>query len=319
MRWVRFSWQGRPSLGEWDGQIIRDFTQGAAQLSRGTGDLGDEARQALEAGDLLQWINAVSGHGPAEMQAVAAALEEVRAAAPTRPVDEVKILPPIPKPPKNIMCIGRNYKDHAIEAARFRGQAVELPEHPIIFTKPHTAITGHDDDIRLDPGVTQQLDYEGEVAVIIGRQGRDIPPENALDYVFGYTLMNDVTARDLQGRHKQYFKGKGLDTFAPLGPVVVEQRAIGDPSVLQLETRVNGELRQRASLAQLIFSIPVLISIISAGMTLEPGDIIATGTPEGVGIGFQPPRFLQDGDVIEISVDPIGTLRNRVRAVIAGV
>lgn len=308
---MRFLWNGRPHLGicSDDGDGIHDLTEALSVSGNRSAGIALEARRALEAGDLTAWIRSTGMTGPDSR------VEELRLSSPIRPWDRVKLLPPIPNPPKNIMCIGRNFKAHALESARFRGQPPKLPEHPVIFTKPPTAIIGCGDDIRYDPGVTQQLDYEGEVAVVIGREGRDISPDEAYDYVFGYTLMNDVTARDLQGRHQQFFKGKGLDTFAPLGPIVVERGEIPDPATLELKTYVNGELRQHARLADLIFDIPTLISVISAGMTLQPGDIIATGTPEGVGAGFEPPRFLQDGDVVEIVAGPLGTLRNRVKIV----
>lgn len=225
----------------------------------------------------------------------------------TVPLARARLLAPIPRPRKNIMCMGRNYVEHAKES----GSAP--PEVPVFFTKPPTAVIGHEAPVT-HHAVTQQLDYEVELVAVIGRRGRDIAPEKALDYVFGYTIMNDVTARDLQRRHNQWFKGKSLDTFAPMGPWIVHRSAVPNPQKLALSMRINGEVRQSSSTASMIFSVARLISVLSAGMTLEPGDLLATGTPEGVAMGMQPPKWLQVGDTMEAEVEGIGTLRNRVAA-----
>lgn len=218
--------------------------------------------------------------------------------------------PPLERPRKNIFCIGKNYADHARELA----SGADLPEYPVVFTKPPTSVSAHEQVIPLHYTVTSQLDYEGELAVVIGKKGKNITRENAEQYIFGYTILNDMTARDLQKRHQQYFLGKSLDGSCPLGPALVHRSAVGPAENLSLtiETKVNGEIRQQASTKQMIFDIPALIETLSRGMTLEPGDVIATGTPAGVGAGQNPPRFLQDGDVIEITIDKIGTLRNKV-------
>ncbi|KYD18064.1 fumarylacetoacetate hydrolase family protein [Saccharococcus caldoxylosilyticus] len=221
---------------------------------------------------------------------------------------DVRLLAPIPRPAKNIFCIGKNYADHAMEL----GGKSHIPEHLIVFSKVPTTVIGHEETILRHAGVTDEVDYEGELAVVIGKQGRAIRKEEALDYVFGYTIINDVTARDLQERHEQYFLGKSLDTFCPMGPWIVHRSLIENPNKLQIETRVNGEVRQKANTEQFIFNIETIIETISRGITLEPGDIIATGTPAGVGKGMKPPRFLQAGDVVEITVEGIGTLRNTV-------
>ncbi|HXF83219.1 MAG TPA: fumarylacetoacetate hydrolase family protein, partial [bacterium] len=223
------------------------------------------------------------------------------------PLARAKLLAPLPRPPKNIMCMGRNYIEHARES----GNAP--PEVPVFFTKAPTAVVGPEAPV-IHHAVTLQLDYEVELVAVIGRRGRDIPPERALDYVFGYTIMNDITARDLQRRHLQWFKGKSLDTFAPMGPWIVHRSAIPDPQRLRLAMRVNGEVRQSSTTANMIFSVAQLIAVLSAGMTLEAGDLLATGTPEGVAMGMQPPRWLQPGDVMEAEVEGIGVLRNRVVA-----
>ncbi|WP_108670101.1 fumarylacetoacetate hydrolase family protein [Peribacillus acanthi] len=216
---------------------------------------------------------------------------------------------PIPRPLKNIFCVGKNYADHAIEM----GSADDIPEHVMMFSKAPTAIIGHEGIIPLHEEVTSQLDYEGELAVIIGKSGKGISLENALDHVFGYTLLNDITARDLQNKHKQFLLGKSLDGSCPIGPYIVHKTAIPNAQDLKIETKINGEVRQSGHTSQFIFSIEDIISTISKGMTLEAGDIIATGTPAGVGKGFKPPKFLKKDDVIEITINEIGTLRNTVK------
>ncbi|MDR7402493.1 MAG: fumarylacetoacetate hydrolase family protein [Armatimonadota bacterium] len=231
----------------------------------------------------------------------------VAAGRPAPPVHRTRLLAPVPRPRKNIVCMGRNYAEHAREGG------VAPPEVPVFFTKPPTAVVGPDAPVVCHP-VTQQVDYEVELAVVFGRRGRNIPAARALDYVFGYTILNDVTARDLQRRHQQWFKGKSLDTFAPLGPWIVHRSALPDPQALSLRMRINGEIRQDSTTAKMIFSVAQLIETLSAGMTVEPGDILATGTPEGVGMGFSPPRWLQPGDVMEAEVEGIGVLRNQVVA-----
>ncbi|MGC4375329.1 fumarylacetoacetate hydrolase family protein [Fictibacillus sp. Mic-4] len=240
-------------------------------------------------------------------------LEKLRSGDPHRFTYDIShpdlcLLAPIPSPRKNILCVGKNYKDHAIEM----GSIDDIPKHIMMFTKAPTTVIGHQERILAHSDVTSELDYEGELAVVIGKRGIGIPAEEAYDYVFGYTIINDVTARDLQARHKQFFLGKSLDSSCPMGPYLVHRSAIQNPESLAIETKVNGEIRQRANTKDFIFSIPEIISTISKGMTLEPGDIIATGTPAGVGKGFNPPKFLKTGDLIEITVEGIGTLRNEV-------
>ena len=228
----------------------------------------------------------------------------------------VRLLAPIPRTRKNVFCVGRNYVDHVKEGARFPGAAeVKLPEVPQFFTKAPTAINAPGAPVRLDAGLTKLLDYEVELAVVIGKAGRDIPKERAYEYVFGYTIANDVTARDLQRRHDQWFKGKSLDTSLPLGPWIVDAAEIGDPTTLELSLTVNGQERQRATASMMIFDIPAIIASLSAGMTLEPGDIIATGTPSGVGYAMTPPQGLKDGDVVVARIDRIGELESPIKAV----
>lgn len=250
--------------------------------------------------------------------AVAQGLDAIRHAcerAERLPISGVKLLAPIPRPDKNIFCVGKNYHEHAKEFAGSGFDAsgrTAVPELPIFFSKPATTVIGPDAAIPgfLDP--TASVDYENELAVIIGRPGRGIARASALDHVLGYTIVNDVTSRHLQRDHKQWFLGKGIDGFCPMGPVMVTADEIPDPGVLRLRTWINGELRQDARVKDLIFDIPGLIETLSRTTTLETGDIIATGTPAGVGIGFDPPRFLRAGDVVELEIGGIGRLRNPV-------
>ncbi|HEY8488722.1 fumarylacetoacetate hydrolase family protein [Thermaerobacter litoralis] len=223
------------------------------------------------------------------------------------PAEAVRLLAPIARPPKNVMAIGLNYRDHVFEIS-----GRDVPQHPVVFTKAASAVQGPGDPIYTHPGVTEAVDYEGELAVVIGRRGRSIPRERAREYIFGYMILNDVTARDLQRRTSQWHLGKSLDTFCPTGPYLVHRDAVGWPVEVDVRTWVNGELRQEANTRQLIFDIPTLLATLSAGITLEPGDIIATGTPSGVGMGFDPPRFLRPGDVVEIEITGLGRLRNPV-------
>lgn len=228
-------------------------------------------------------------------------------------VADVRLLAPLPRPRHDIVCVGKNYAEHATEFARSgrdaTGSGPDVPTAPIFFTKAPNTVVGPDDTVDPHLDLTDALDYEAEIAVIIGRGGRGIRPEEAMDHVWGYTLVNDVTARDLQERHKQWFLGKSLDTFCPMGPWAVTADEV-DLTDTWLECRVNGELRQRACTTDLIFDVPTLIATLSAGITLAPGDLIATGTPAGVALGFDPPRYLAPGDVVEVSATGLGVLRN---------
>ncbi len=219
-----------------------------------------------------------------------------------------KILSPIPHPRKNIFMLGVNYKDHVAEGARARVVDFKTPEAPVYFTKPGTAVIGHLGKV-LQHKATECLDYEAELAVVMGRKGRDIPREKAYDYVFGYTICLDMTARDLQRKHGQWFKGKSLDTFCPLGPWILHKSAMADPHELRISCRLNGEVMQDASTRDMIFDIPTTIAELSKGMTLEAGDIISTGTPSGVGFARTPPVFLKPGDRVEAEVQGIGVLQ----------
>ena len=231
-------------------------------------------------------------------------------------LEKLKLLAPIPRPAKNIFCVGKNYCEHAQEftqsdfdATSKRGDNV--PDNPIIFTKAPTTVTAPGDDVPCHGALSAQLDDEAKLAVIIGKGGRGIAKAQAYDPVFGYTISNDVTARDLQLKHRQWFIGKLLDGTCPMGLWITSADEI-DPKNLSIRCWINGELRQEANLRDLIFDIPTLIETISAGIRLEPGDIVPTGTPAGVGIGFDPPRFLAPGEVMKIEIDGLRTLENRI-------
>ncbi|HEV2660108.1 MAG TPA: fumarylacetoacetate hydrolase family protein [Ktedonobacteraceae bacterium] len=227
-------------------------------------------------------------------------------------LDEVQLAAPIPQPRKNVLCLAVNYSEHARETAHIRGQSGDAPQVPIFFTKATTTINSPYGEIVIDPAVSSEIDWEVELAVIIGKQGKNIRAEDALSHVFGYTVLNDVTARDLQMRHKQFFKGKSLDGSCPMGPWIVTADEIADPQNLALRLRVNGETKQDSNTSMMIFPISQCIAVLSAGMTLEPGDIIATGTPSGVGFSRTPPEFLKPGDVVEAEVEHIGVIKNTV-------
>ena len=221
------------------------------------------------------------------------------------PVETAEFLPPIERPGK-IMCVGLNYRDHVLEGGR------EIPEFPTIFMKASSSVIGHHQAIEL-PQASRMVDLEAELAVVIGKPAKNIPADQAYDYIAGYTILNDVSERDYQKRTSQWTMGKSCDTFSPIGPVLVTQEEIPDPQALEITSAINGYEMQHSNTQHLIFTVPYLIEYISAVMTLEPGDVISTGTPGGVGVFRNPPIFLKSGDVIEISIEGIGTLRNSVK------
>jgi len=279
-------------------------------------DLGAAGKACDESADLSSMLAIIRG-GRAALSACRR-LEERARAEPNRlsaalvPASSTTLVAPIPVPVRNIFCVGRNYLDHVREGAAARNLNIPVPEVPQFFTKATHTLAGPGAEVRLDRKLTQKLDYEVELAVIIGRGGRDIPAGAAFEHIFGYTVANDVTARDLQRRHDQWFKGKSLDTTLPLGPCIVPHDDMGDPRTLELSLSVNGEERQRARVEQMIFDIPTLIASLSAGLTLEPGDILSTGTPAGVGFAMTPPRYLSGGDEVIARIDRIGELRSRI-------
>lgn len=238
-----------------------------------------------------------------------------KADAPRVPLSTVTVLAPIPEPRRDIFCVGKNYHAHAAEfhSSGFDSSTKEeVPSAPVIFTKPTTSVVGPGADVLGSLDHTGSVDYEGELGVVIGRRAFQVSKADAMDHVFGYVVVNDVTSRELQRKHNQWVIGKGIDTFCPMGPYLVTADEVADVGALELETRINGEVRQRALVTDLIFDIPTLIETMSRTMTLLPGDIIATGTPVGVGIGFKPARYLQPGDVMQVSVTGLGMLENRI-------
>lgn len=233
------------------------------------------------------------------------------------PLADVRLLPPIAQPSKNILCVGKNYVAHAAEFTRsgYDGTAKSLtdpvPDAPIIFTKAPCSMVGAHDDVLPPWDLTTEVDYEAELGVVIGHGGRRIAAADALSHVWGFTVINDVTARDLQVKHKQWLLGKSIDTFCPIGPWLVTADEI-DHANTEISCWVNGELRQQANTRDMIFDIPAIVATISASMSLAPGDIIATGTPAGVGVGFKPPKFLREGDTVRIAIAGIGEISNRI-------
>jgi 2-keto-4-pentenoate hydratase/2-oxohepta-3-ene-1,7-dioic acid hydratase in catechol pathway len=249
--------------------------------------------------------------GPAQWQRAAAVAEAMGDAG--FALDGLRLHAPIPRPLKNVFCLGLNYAAHAKESAAARNKETKIPDVPVIFSKVPTTVNGPFDAIPVDRTVTNQVDWEVELGVVIGTPGRNIARADALAHVFGYTVINDISARDVQIAHGgQWFKGKSLDGSCPMGPMVVTADEFGDPQAKRLQCRVNGVSKQDASTADMIFPVATIIEWLSKGLTLEAGDIIATGTPSGVGMGRDPKEFLQKGDVVETEIESIGTIRNTV-------
>ncbi len=245
----------------------------------------------------------------------AIALNDLKALdRPAIPLVTGDLLAPIPAPRRNIMCLGLNYAEHAKESAQARGREAKIPTHPVFFTKATHSVNGPYAVIPFDDSVSVQIDWEAELGVVIGKRGKNIKADEAMQYVFGYTVINDVSARDLQSAHSQFFKGKSLDGACPMGPWIVTADEVPDPHALAIRCRVNGETKQEANTGDMIFKIPAMLESLSRGMTLEPGDVIATGTPSGVGFARTPPEFLKPGDVVECEVEGVGVIRNRVGA-----
>jgi len=240
------------------------------------------------------------------------ALSESEKDRATFALDQVELLAPIPRPVKNIMCLGLNYADHVAETSAAKDKEAKLPEHPIVFTKNVTSVTGPGAEVPYDPAASEQIDWEVELGVIIGRPGYAINPDDAMEHVFGYTVINDLSARDLQFQHKQFFIGKSFDGACRMGPWIVTADQIADPHALAIRCDVNGVRKQDSSTGHMIFDIPAIIAVLSRGMSLEAGDVIATGTPDGVGFARNPPEFLKPGDEVVCEIEGIGTLRNTI-------
>ncbi len=304
MKLVTYLKDGRETLGALHGDKVLALAAAAQVI--GTGVLPQTMLELITGGK--------SALGIAK-KTLAVAGADSRVAALWTPLAGTRLRAPLPNMRKNVFCVGRNYKAHIEEGARAHGREVMFPKVPEFFSKPPTAIIANDDAIRLDARHTQQLDYEVELAIVIGTQCRDLTIEGALDAVFGYTIVNDVSARDAQRAHGQWFKGKAFDTFCPIGPCIVTADEFGDPSGHRLSTRVNGAIRQDSNTSDMLFDCTHILTSLSAGVTLEPGDVIATGTPSGVALGMTPQQWLKDGDVVEAEVEGIGVLRNRVGAV----
>lgn len=276
------------------------FSTGSATSRLGL--LEDETVVPVEGVDSLEEL--------LDLEAAARAAASLRRGTPV-PLADVTLLSPV-NPRKNVFCVGRNYLAHAEEGARARGEELKLPTVPTLFSKAPTAIADPGQTLHLSGSVSQKYDWEAELAVIIGTRCKDVDEASALDVVFGYTCLNDVSARDLQNATTQWFKGKTLDDTCPIGPWVVTADEIGDPQNLDVSLLLNGETKQHANTRSMIFTVARVISYLSQGITLEPGDVIATGTPEGVGFARTPPEFIKDGDVMDVVISKIGTLRNSV-------
>jgi len=288
------------------GALAADLARERGTVRRGRG-FPKTMLELIQGGtDALALAREAMSHGEAILKRDGlAALTERKLGAPSA---KARLEAPIPRPARNVFCLGRNYKEHAAE------RGAEAPPHPVYFTKAPETVVAPGAKV-IHHAATKELDYEVELAVVIGAAGRDIPREQALTHVFGYTIVNDVTARDLQKRHGQWFKGKSMDTFCPLGPCIVPKRYYPNAQNAQVMTRVNGEIRQNENTSDMLYNIPRIVEILSTALTLEQGDVIITGTPSGVGMGMTPPGFMKDGDVVECEIEVIGVLRNRVKEV----
>ena len=309
MRFVSFSTAAlpKPHLGLVQNDEVLDVDLAARALQM---ILPDQMLDLID-----DWERAKGGLDALLQKAAGRHFSDVKtfnAAGAVQRLSEVQLAAPIPRPRKNIMCLGLNYSEHAKESAEARGREASIPQYPVIFTKAPTTVNGPYSPIVIDPAVSQDIDWEVELAVILGKGGKNIREEEAYAHVFGYCVLNDVTARDLQERHRQFFRGKSLDGYCPMGPWIVTADEIPNPQNLNLRLLVNGVLKQNSNTSMMIFDIPKIVAVLSNGMTLEPGDIIATGTPSGVGFARNPPEFLKPGDVVEAEIQDIGTLRNPV-------
>jgi 2-keto-4-pentenoate hydratase/2-oxohepta-3-ene-1,7-dioic acid hydratase in catechol pathway len=263
-------------------------------------------------GDVPETLLALIEQGPDAWHRLRELCAEPHAGRASHALSAIRWHAPIPKPPKNVVCLGMNYVAHIKEGAAARGREARIPKVPVFFTKATTSVTGPYDDIPVDDAVTQEVDWEVELGVIMGIGGRDISKQDALRHVFGYTIINDVSARELQMQHLQFYKGKSLDAFCPMGPIVVTADEFGDPHEKRLWTRVNGVVKQDGVTSDMLFRVDAIIESLSKGLTVDAGDIIATGTPDGVGFSRTPPEFLRPGDLLESEVEGIGVMRNRI-------
>jgi len=301
MRLVTYAANGEQRLGAVRGETIVDLQHWGGQTGGAVVD------------SMLGLIDAGEAGLKAAQRALDAAPASAAAGSPgVLPLAGTHLFSPIPTPRRNVICLGRNYIEHAMESAAARGTAAPPPAHPVYFTKATTAVTGPYDAIPYDATSSTQIDWEVELGLVLGRGGKQIPAEQALDHVFGYTVINDITARDLQNQHLQWFLGKSFDGSCPMGPWIVTADEVPDPHKLRVLLRVNGETKQDSTTDKLIFNINTCISVLSRNTTLIAGDIFATGTPAGVGFARKPPEFLKPGDVVEAEVVGLGTLRNTI-------
>jgi 2-keto-4-pentenoate hydratase/2-oxohepta-3-ene-1,7-dioic acid hydratase in catechol pathway len=305
MRLSSFKRAGRSSIGAVSGEFVLDLNEAFNNHLGGAYQGCDESFNL----DMMGFLEL----GEDGLKEAGKALHSSRESSgpPLYRLDSVRILAPIPRPRKNIVCLGFNYAEHLREGSEDeKDRSEELPKHPIFFTKPPTSVIGPDEPI-IYPRSTEELDYEVELAFVIGKRGKYIPRERVYEYIAGYCVFNDITARDLQRWHGQWYRGKSCDTFAPMGPHIVTPDEIGDPQDLDIWLKVNGEFRQKASTRDMIFDIREIVSNLSAGITLDVGDIFATGTPSGVGMAH-PKGLLRVGDLVEAGIEKIGTVKNLV-------
>jgi len=296
MNFVTYEVNGKKQLGA----LLPDGEQIVSLAALG---LEDEYR------DMVDFIRSVSD---AELMVAEKKWKELQDAEVT--ADDVKLLSPIPRPVHDILCVGINYRAHQEETKEMFDEAEKKKdEQHIYFGKRACTILGHNEPVPAYPGLDDEMDYEVELAVIIGKEGRDIRPEEAEEYIFGYSVFNDVTARGIQRKHMQWLRGKSLDGYSVMGPSIIHKSQLPMPLELDLTCHVNGGLRQQSNTRMLIADIPTIISELSQGMTLEPGDIIATGTPSGVGMGFNPPKYLKKGDEMICWIEKVGTLKNVIK------
>ena len=289
MKLLRYEYEGKSYTG-----FLSDDTQVIIPISRES---------------MLSIIENYSQH---ELLMMKAELEEDNRVI-RIPLSETTLLPPIERPAHDILCVGKNYKDHELEVDRFFGEKQKKRDETVYFTKRAVRTIGHNEDVVSIPLIDQKLDYEVELAVIIGREGKNISKEDVRDYIFGYTVFNDYSARELQHKHLQWFKGKSVDTYSAIGPWLVTFDEIAWPVELNISCKVNGKVRQQSNTKLMMSDIPTIIHELSQGMTLVPGDIIATGTPAGVAMGMEIPKFLQKGDIVECEIEKVGILRNQVK------
>jgi 2-keto-4-pentenoate hydratase/2-oxohepta-3-ene-1,7-dioic acid hydratase in catechol pathway len=313
MRFVTFARKNQNRLGiVADGDQIIDFAEVNRRYLRGGSPPYTAGMQAFIEGG-AKALSAAKNAAKYVGKQDAKGLKRLSQAGALVKLSRTKILSPIPWPRKNVVLLGVNYHEHIAEGARARSIDLKLPEAPVFFTKPATSVVGHQAKV-IRHKCTERLDYEVELAVVMGRKGRDIPKNRVFDFVFGYTICLDMTARDLQRRHGQWFKGKALDTYCPLGPWIVHKSDLPNPHKLRLICRINGEALQDGNTRDMIYDIPTTIAELSKGMTLEPGDIVSTGTPSGVGFARVPPLFLKPGDKVDGEVEGIGVLQVEIAA-----